>query len=286
MTARVILPENTLAGIRTGAGEVIHAPTAGRDFLQEYVMVAPLALSLVRGAESELFAQEPLIRPVLDAGCGDGLFAHVTYRQPLDAGIDLSTAEVRRANKRGAYHHVIHGSVTAIPVPDATFNTVISNCVFEHIAPLEEAFAEIFRVLAPGGRYLFTAHSHLYDDYLFYVRLFRKLGLRRAAELYAGFIRKLFKHFNCFSPAQWTQILGKTGFTRVTTRYYLPRRTESAFDAMLALSSLAYISKNTLGRWVIGPRLPVWRVWRPVMKRLHVIDPPDGGALFIIAHKD
>jgi SAM-dependent methyltransferase len=270
-----------------GDGErVIRAPREGRDFLEEYVRVASLALSLVRGVESELFAREELVRPVLDVGCGDGLFASLTYRRQLDVGVDVSLREVRRARRRGAYGNVEHASVTRIPAADGAFNTVISNCVFEHIAPLQEAFAEIHRVLAPGGRYLFTAHSHLYEDYLYYPRLLRRLGAGSLGTAYCRFIRRLFRHFNCFAPDQWTRLLEEAGFTRVTAKYYLARDTEEAFDRLLALSSVAYVNKALFSRWVIGPRRLVWRLCRNRMRRLHHPDCDLGGALFLIAHKD
>ncbi len=280
-------PEGLVSAAGAGESpELIVAPREGRNFLREYVMVASVALSLVRGVESELFAQETLVRPVLDAGCGDGLFAWTTYRTKLDIGLDISPREVRRARRRQAYHRVLQASVTAIPAPDGAFNTVISNCVFEHIAPLEEAFTEIYRVLAPGGRYLFTAHSHLYEEYLYYNRLLRRLGFERLARAYCRFIRRLFRHFNCYSPEQWTEILERVGFSRIETRYYLARETEEAFDRLLMFSSQAYLNKLLFNRWVIGPRRLVWRIWGPTLQRLHRPECTSGGALFIIAHKD
>lgn len=264
----------------------IRAPGGDRHFLEEYIRVASAALSLVRAAECQHFARHELTRPVLDVGCGDGLFAHTVYRQPLDVGLDISRREVRRALRRGAYRLPIRGSVTDIPAPDGAFNTVISNCVIEHIAPLERAFAEIHRVLAPGGRYLFSSHSHLYDDYLYYPRRLKELKLPRLADGYARFIRRLFKHFNCHSPEGWTELLQAAGFDRVETWYYLPRETEETFDRLLPLAGPSFLFQRALGRWVLGPRRLIWRLWRSRLEPLHRPDPELGGALFVVAHKE
>ena len=46
------------------------------------------------------------------------------------------------------------GSALALPFADGTFDVVGAFDVLEHCAPEERAVAELFRVLAPGGRLL------------------------------------------------------------------------------------------------------------------------------------
>ena len=41
-----------------------------------------------------------------------------------------------------------------MPLPDATFDVVISNGAFCLAPDKEKAFKEVFRVLKPGGRYI------------------------------------------------------------------------------------------------------------------------------------
>jgi ubiquinone/menaquinone biosynthesis C-methylase UbiE len=56
------------------------------------------------------------------------------------AAADLNNVEIHRAD------------ATAIPVPDASVDVVISNGVLNLVPEKEQGFAEIRRVLRPGGR--------------------------------------------------------------------------------------------------------------------------------------
>jgi ubiquinone/menaquinone biosynthesis C-methylase UbiE len=47
------------------------------------------------------------------------------------------------------------GDGVSIPYPDATFDACVSNYVLEHVEKPREQLREIFRVLKPGGAYLF-----------------------------------------------------------------------------------------------------------------------------------
>jgi len=106
----------------------------------------PVSISFWRAFESERFSREKLEAPVLDVGCGDGIFAKEVFDQILDVGIDMSAVEVKRAQKRGSYKEVVCANATKLPFPEAMFNTVISNCVLEHIPPIEEARKGPYRV--------------------------------------------------------------------------------------------------------------------------------------------
>ncbi len=255
------------------------------EYLRKYLTVAPVSLSLVRGLESTVFQQIKLVPPILDIGCGDGLFARITFTKQIDVGIDINFKEIKRAYKSGKYKMVINATVTDIPFPDNYFNTVISNCVFEHIAPINKAFKEIYRVLKPGGFYAFTAHSHYYEDFLYYPCLLEKIKMNFLAEIYKKFIRKIFKHFNCLAPEVWTEKLQSAGFKNIKYQYYLPKITENTFDLLLPLSSIAYINKKLFGKWVVMPRNYVWKLMKNYLKKVYKYNCQIGGALFIQAFK-
>ncbi len=97
---------------------------------------------------------------VLDVGCGTGvLLQHLLEGEPtLElAGIDLSGSMLKAAHDRfGRRHPVIHGSVDALPVADASFDRVV-NCSSLHYWPDPyRGVAEKARVLRPGGQLVLT----------------------------------------------------------------------------------------------------------------------------------
>jgi SAM-dependent methyltransferase len=59
----------------------------------------------------------------------------------------------RNAAEAGATNvEFMKGTIEAVPLPDATVDVVISNCVINLAADKPAVFAEIARVLRPGGR--------------------------------------------------------------------------------------------------------------------------------------
>ena len=91
---------------------------------------------------------------VLDLGCGSGDLVRVLRQEGLDAygcdfadtaGSDLSSqdlGELLRPIPSGAYR---------IPFEDSEFDYVISSQVLEHVIDYPGTFAEILRILKPGG---------------------------------------------------------------------------------------------------------------------------------------
>ncbi len=104
------------------------------------------------------------IRPgevVVDLGSGGGLDVFLASKQVgpqgRAIGIDMTPAMIERARANaaaGGYTNVdFHlSTIDKIPLPDASVDCVISNCVL-NLAPDKPAvFREIVRVLKPGGR--------------------------------------------------------------------------------------------------------------------------------------
>ncbi len=98
---------------------------------------------------------------VVDLGSGGGLDVFLASNQVgpqgRAIGIDMTPAMIERARanaKAGGYTNVdFHlSTIDRIPLPDASVDCVISNCVL-NLAPDKPAvFREIARVLKPGGR--------------------------------------------------------------------------------------------------------------------------------------
>ncbi len=110
----------------------------------------PLALAAVAPGDT-----------VLDLGSGAGFDAFLAAERVGPhgnvIGVDLTPEmiEQARANAvRGGYSKVEFrlGDIENLPVADASIDHVVSNCVLNLVPNKPRAFAEIFRVLKPGGR--------------------------------------------------------------------------------------------------------------------------------------
>jgi SAM-dependent methyltransferase len=99
---------------------------------------------------------------VLDLGSGGGLDVFLAAKkvgpEGRAIGIDMTPAMIERARASaaaGGYTNVefYQATIDNIPLPDASVDCVISNCVI-NLAPDKPAvFREIARVLKPGGRF-------------------------------------------------------------------------------------------------------------------------------------
>jgi len=72
-------------------------------------------------------------------------------------GIDMTPEMLARARasaaEMGAANvEFVEGEAERLPFPDESFDVVISNGVIDLVPDKDAVFAEIFRVLAPGGR--------------------------------------------------------------------------------------------------------------------------------------
>jgi phosphoethanolamine N-methyltransferase len=96
-------------------------------------------------------------KDVLDLGCGTGgitRFLAETYAPASIVGVDVDAGLIERAKKRaGAAAGLGFRTVTPGPLPfaEAAFDVVFSKDAMVHIADKEALFAELFRVLRPGG---------------------------------------------------------------------------------------------------------------------------------------
>ncbi len=102
-------------------------------------------------------------RRVLDIGCGEGQVARhiVTSTGASVVGVDPSDAQLVVAEQRGGGPTYLRGEAHALPVPDGSFDAAVACLVFEHITDVDGALAEVARVLAPGGTFLFLLNHPL-----------------------------------------------------------------------------------------------------------------------------
>jgi arsenite methyltransferase len=98
---------------------------------------------------------------VLDLGSGGGIDVLLSARRVgatgFAYGVDMTDEmlELARANqaKSGLTNvEFLKGTIENVPLPDASVDVVISNCVINLSTDKPAVIAEMFRVLTPGGR--------------------------------------------------------------------------------------------------------------------------------------
>jgi len=93
---------------------------------------------------------------VLDVGIGTGLVAREALGligpTGLLVGVDPSPGMMGQVSLAGV--ELVRGRAEALPRPDASSDFVSMGYALRHIADVNAAFAEFFRVLRPGGRLL------------------------------------------------------------------------------------------------------------------------------------
>jgi SAM-dependent methyltransferase len=260
-----------------------------------HLTTLPVHRALIRVVECLLVGAEPLPRPLLDVGCGDGHFAAACLPRDatgtaVDVGLDPSPRAAAEAARTGAYGQVLVGSAARIPFPDDHFAAVVSNCVLEHIPPLDAALAEIARVLRPGGELVITVPSERFADSLFWPRLLRRAGLERPAGAYGRWFNRLSRHFHTYSRDEWLGHLERAGLRPQTWTSYLSPGAMGFFDLSHYYGAPTLVSKRLTGRWILWPekrRYLPWERW--VEGRLidfsHQIAVPDGAYYFFTATK-
>ena len=99
---------------------------------------------------------------VLDLGSGGGIDVLLSARRVGPTGkaygldmTDEMLALARENQRKAGVEHVefLKGDIEAIPLPDASVDVIISNCVVNLAADKRKVIAEAFRVLKPGGRF-------------------------------------------------------------------------------------------------------------------------------------
>jgi ubiquinone/menaquinone biosynthesis C-methylase UbiE len=97
---------------------------------------------------------------VLDLGSGAGLDVLLSARRVAPSGhaygvdmtdemLDLSRANMEKAHVKNATF--LKGAIENVPLPDASVDVVISNCVINLAEDKGAVIREAFRVLRPGG---------------------------------------------------------------------------------------------------------------------------------------
>jgi len=154
---------------------------------------------------------------VLDLGSGGGIDVLLSARRVgptgFAYGLDmtdemLALAEKNRIERRVDNVRFLKGQIEQIPLPDASVDVVISNCVINLSGDKPSVLREAFRVLKPGGRFAVS-------DVVVQGEL--PAALRQSMELFVGCIA------GALEEDTYRKLLEEAGFAQVgleVTRVY------------------------------------------------------------------
>ena len=179
---------------------------------------------------------------VLDLGSGGGIDVLLSARRVGPTGkaygLDMTDEmlELARENQRKAgidNVEFLRGEIEAIPLPDASVDVIISNCVINLSGDKREVLAEAFRVLKPGGRFAVS-------DVV--VRGEVPEVVRRSMELWVGCVA------GALTESDFRTYLAEAGFVDIDIE---PTRIYEFNDARAFLSG-AGLDSEVLAREVSG----------------------------------
>ena len=191
----------------------------------------PTALAELRDGET-----------VLDLGSGGGIDVLLSAKRVGPTGkaygldmTDEMLALAREHQRQAGSTNVefLKGEIEHIPLPDASVDVILSNCVINLSADKRQVLREAFRVLRPGGRFAVS-------DVV--VRGEVPVQVRRSMELWVGCIA------GALEEQEYKHLLADAGFTGVAvepTRIY-------AFEDARAVLAGASLDTDVLARDVQG----------------------------------
>jgi SAM-dependent methyltransferase len=154
---------------------------------------------------------------VLDLGSGGGIDVLLSARRVGPTGkaygldmTDEMLALARENQRKAGVDNVefLKGEIERIPLPDASVDVIISNCVINLSADKRRVLAEAFRVLKPGGRFAVS------DVVL---RGSMPAAVQRSMELWVGCVA------GALEEEEYRRLLAEAGFESVglePTRIY------------------------------------------------------------------
>jgi SAM-dependent methyltransferase len=258
-------------------------------FLKQYLNEGPVPLAYERAFECLILSQQEYKKPILDVGCGDGIFARILFDEKIDTGIDPLGYELESAKKYEMYDELIETFGNDIPKPDNYFNTVFSNSVLEHIEDLDSVLKEVHRVMAPGGLFYVTIPTDKFDKYSLVSKVIYGLGLKSFGKKYNDFFNNFWKHYHYYDREGWIKTFEGNGLKIVNVVEYGKSKDCLFNDIMVPFTIPNYVVKKLFNRWFLFVflRRIYSGIWASILKPRVKLYPDlkDGGLIFFALTK-
>ena len=251
------------------------------DLLWLYLKSVPAFRALLRAVESRFYQHIELPEPVLDLGCGDGLFAELTFENRLSAGVDPWWGPLRKAIKSSAYDSVVQGYGHNLPYPDGHFASAISNSVLEHIPDLQPVLYEIHRVLQDDGQFVVTMPSQYFTNDLGGAMFLEKLHLKSLADGYRRIFNRIARHAHADAPEKWADRFADAGFSVSRWQYYFSTEALHALELGHFQGIPSAIIHALTGHWILAPWKSSLGITERWVRPFYEEEPPETGTMVL-----
>lgn len=225
------------------------------NIFERYLQEAPLPLAIERWFECEIYNKKTFERPILDIGCGEGMYAYLLFDEKIDTGIDPNARELKRAEEYGAYIELLNCFGDKIPKDDKSYKTIFSNSVLEHIPAIDDVLQEANRLLDDDGKMYVTIPTDLFDKYSVVYQLLSKVGLSALAEKFRIKFNRFWAHFHYYDQSGWQELFEKNGFVVSDVQTYAGKKICLLNDFLAPFSVISFIVKKLINRWFIFKKL-------------------------------
>lgn len=232
---------------------------------------------MIRSIEARLFAElaPDLPEPIIDS---DGTFVQIALPNKRIIGIDPRKADTHEAARRGVYTGLCVADGAVLPFPDQSFAAAISNCVLEHVVPLDQTLREIARVVRPGSLFVASVVGDRFPNALLGTWLLHRLGLD--GNIYGRWFNRISYHYNTLSRAEWSERFDRAGFTVEVCRPYLTDAALKLFDVSHYYGAPSLITRALTGRWLLAPPFTPNLLWEPILRRIYEAPAPEDGPCY------
>lgn len=182
---------------------------------------------------------------ILEIGCGGGLMAEEYARQGAHVvGIDLSLPSVQVARRHSMDGELaidyVGSQAERLPLPDASFDAVVTADTLEHVEDLSRVVEEAARVLKPSGCFVYDTINRTWMSRLLLVWLPQRIFRIAPPDThdYQRFIK----------PAELHALMAKHGLRNCETRGLPLRRHPIA-------AAIGFARTRRLGGFIINDNL-------------------------------
>jgi len=215
------------------------------------------SLSIWRAWELAAYRRYKLQEPVLDVGCGDGLYFKLVWPSVRQVtGVDINPDSIKAAERSGVYQSVYKCSALEMPFQSESFSSAFANCSLEHMDNLPGVLSSIARVLKPGGGFLCSVVTDKFIEWSMIPILADVIGDAENAKLLKSRYLSYHHLVSALTPEDWTSQFLAAGFEVIDHIPIVPELLGRLFLFIDTLWHLPY-EKGEVGDMLV----PYFKKW-------------------------